>query len=148
MCEVCETHVLDSAKHCGACNRCVHGFDHHCRWLNNCVGAANYRLFFRLICSVFLMALLHNVTNGFSLYFMLTRDVLVGHQHETIFTVTLHVEFAWLLAVAVFFNLCVFLFLGHLICFHLLLQRKGMTTFEYIRWKEDRKKASKIVKRK
>ena len=26
-----------------------------------------------------------------------------------------------------------------------MLQKKGMTTFEYIRWKEDRKTASKIV---
>jgi hypothetical protein len=42
MCEICDTHVLSSAKHCGACNRCVSEFDHHCRWINNCVGGKNY----------------------------------------------------------------------------------------------------------
>jgi len=42
MCEICQTHVLNSAKHCGACNRCVNDFDHHCRWINNCVGSKNY----------------------------------------------------------------------------------------------------------
>ena len=47
-----------------------------------------------------------------------------------------------------FFNLCAVLFLGHLIWFHIMLQRKGMTTFEYIRWKEDRTTASRIKKQK
>jgi palmitoyltransferase len=46
---VCDCYVNESAKHCGSCNRCTLDFDHHCNWLNNCVGALNYLDFYYLI---------------------------------------------------------------------------------------------------
>lgn len=44
-CYRCEAHVRDTSKHCTICQKCVDVFDHHCVWLNNCVGAHNYRSF-------------------------------------------------------------------------------------------------------
>ena len=35
---------------CRQCNRCCEGFDHHCVWLNNCIGRSNYKSFFILMC--------------------------------------------------------------------------------------------------
>lgn len=32
--------------------RCVSTFDHHCIWLNNCVGDENYPYFFVLVVSL------------------------------------------------------------------------------------------------
>ena len=29
------------SKHCSRCGICVENFDHHCLWINNCIGAAN-----------------------------------------------------------------------------------------------------------
>jgi len=36
-------------KHCKICNKCVCRFDHHCTFINNCVGAANHKAFIYLL---------------------------------------------------------------------------------------------------
>ncbi|MCB0370870.1 MAG: hypothetical protein KDD45_15965 [Bdellovibrionales bacterium] len=35
-------HLDNNCFHCKRCRRCVEFFDHHCKWLNNCIGAKNY----------------------------------------------------------------------------------------------------------
>lgn len=93
------------------------------------------------------MSVIHNLTNAAVItLFMLEHDAVIT-QHETIFNVALHNHLVWVLWVVVFFNLLTFGFLGHLIIFHMYIQKEGISTYEHIKRKENRKKASKIVVR-
>lgn len=44
-CTDCQMEVQASTKHCNHCGFCVDVFDHHCVWLNLCIGKRNYPLF-------------------------------------------------------------------------------------------------------
>ena len=33
------------SKHCFICNQCIEIYDHHCHWINNCIGAKNKNQF-------------------------------------------------------------------------------------------------------
>jgi polyferredoxin len=47
-CHICHIPVEPDTKHCGRCNKCVAAFDHHCLYLNTCIGRRNYRTFVAL----------------------------------------------------------------------------------------------------
>lgn len=46
ICAECTVYRTPRARHCMCCNRCVEKFDHHCPWINNCIGARNLGLFY------------------------------------------------------------------------------------------------------
>jgi hypothetical protein len=48
-CGKCHSHRPKRAHHCRYCQRCVLVFDHHCPWINNCVGWANMKYFMLLL---------------------------------------------------------------------------------------------------
>lgn len=47
-----------TSKHCRTCGKCVQNFDHHCKWLNTCVGKKNYKYFLILMGGVAVMTTL------------------------------------------------------------------------------------------
>jgi len=99
-------------RHCRLCNKCVDGFDHHCLWLNTCVGAYNYRAWLGFVAALFIWSILGSSIAWTALCRALTlrsRALAVGYRPALLLTglgetlaaawllalLTLHAYFAW-----------------------------------------------------
>ncbi|CAD7078912.1 unnamed protein product [Hermetia illucens] len=57
VCTRCETYRPPRAHHCRICKRCIRRMDHHCPWINNCVGERNQKYFLQFLVYVGVLAL-------------------------------------------------------------------------------------------
>lgn len=63
-CSTCKLPRPARSKHCRICDRCVTRFDHHCGWMNNCIGEKNTRYFMAFLLWHFFLCLYGVVTLG------------------------------------------------------------------------------------
>lgn len=71
VCRSCQLLKPARSKHCRICNVCVAKQDHHCIWVMNCLGRANYVWFLAMILSLALL-----LTYGSYLTYVLLDKVL------------------------------------------------------------------------
>lgn len=132
-CGLCQASVGRNSKHCRACDRCVEEFDHHCKWLNNCVGKRNYRCFFLLISSTVAMLSLQLAwglwlfVRSFTEHAAMKQAVADKYGSSVVYA-------GWQAALALYMALLAasIFMIGELLFFHVVLQYKGMSTYDYI----------------
>lgn len=149
ICTVCKTHVTLQSKHCGSCDKCIDGFDHHCNWLNNCIGKRNYSQFIYLIISLQSFVALQVSTGIFIIYSIITKKEstkenlfqrLDVDDDVRIFYVSLLLFFTFISAVILIIN-------GNLVGFHAWLKFKKMRTYDFLleRRKKQKRRSKKIA---
>lgn len=58
VCMDCQIVKPKRSRHCEICQKCVSVYDHHCPWINNCVGQGNHKYFLSYIALTWINLLL------------------------------------------------------------------------------------------
>ncbi|KAJ2002430.1 Eukaryotic peptide chain release factor GTP-binding subunit [Coemansia thaxteri] len=125
-CDTCRIYRPPRASHCRSCDNCVENEDHHCIWLNNCIGRRNYRYFYSFLVSITLLAL---YIFAFSLV-RLIRPINQDDSELSSFGQSVkHHPMVLVLLLYVFVHIG---FVGGLLVYHTMLISRNMTTHELL----------------
>jgi len=69
----------ETSLHCQICNKCVELFDHHCPFINNCLGNRNHKYFLLFLLSyvIFLITLMIEAIRHISEIYLLSDSFTI-----------------------------------------------------------------------
>jgi hypothetical protein len=138
-CRTCHFQKPARSKHCSVCKVCVAKHDHHCIWINNCIGLSNIRYFVFFLLSTDLLLAVGGVLSFGVLNTVLKREGIdssaLGWIEWSRFMGLAVIDQAYIGAVFLLCILCSILS-GTFTFYHLYLIWAGTTTNETTKWSD------------
>ena len=71
LCPECKIIRTPRSRHCSFCDRCVDRYDHHCPWVDNCIGKGNFAQFylFVFVTWLYLLSIVISIIKAFTIEF-------------------------------------------------------------------------------
>eukprot|EP00735_Rhodelphis_limneticus_P003675 TRINITY_DN15176_c0_g1::TRINITY_DN15176_c0_g1_i1::g.30601::m.30601 TRINITY_DN15176_c0_g1::TRINITY_DN15176_c0_g1_i1::g.30601 ORF type:complete len:566 (-),score=131.36,sp/Q52T38/ZDH22_ARATH/29.62/8e-55,zf-DHHC/PF01529.15/2.8e-37,Ank_2/PF12796.2/4.4e-06,Ank_2/PF12796.2/1.6e-11,Ank_2/PF12796.2/1.5e-13,Ank_4/PF13637.1/9.2e-06,Ank_4/PF13637.1/4.5e-09,Ank_4/PF13637.1/5e-06,Ank_4/PF13637.1/1.5e-13,Ank_4/PF13637.1/0.38,Ank_4/PF13637.1/1.2e+04,Ank_5/PF13857.1/0.0068,Ank_5/PF13857.1/3.1e-06,Ank_5/PF13857. len=129
LCHTCGIVRPQRAKHCRVCKTCVGRFDHHCPFINNCVGAGNQVYFMGYLWTVSLTIGLFLVELVLALFSPPHVQMMDGTMGDTVQPGRRSMDWVLLIVLLLY---CIWTLLIWALCFsQIQLMCKNLTTNEY-----------------
>ena len=123
---MCNVFKPERCHHCSACNRCVLNMDHHCPWINNCVGFWNRKYFMLLLVYVLIITYTTFFTLGYDFYAALKW----GFNYRFIDRNDKRLKKNCIIMLSFIFNGIICVLMTAFLKFHIKLARENKTTIE------------------
>ncbi|EAR90989.3 DHHC zinc finger protein (macronuclear) [Tetrahymena thermophila SB210] len=120
-CVTCKIFRPPRSSHCTYCDCCVEVFDHHCKFVNNCIGKHNYKYFFSFLSLLNFTFLLQLISEIF---------YLINKSSDTNKLNTTQLVFGIIYILIIFLS---WLYVLYLWGFHIFIQYRQLTTREQLR---------------
>ncbi|XP_057471261.1 probable protein S-acyltransferase 15 isoform X1 [Actinidia eriantha] len=117
-CDKCFGYKPPRAHHCRKCKRCILRMDHHCMWINNCVGNRNYKAFIVLVFYATMSSFYSSVV-----------IICCAIEKDWNFVGSIPLKVFYICSGAM--TVGIFLTLGTLLGWHIYLMIQNMTTIEH-----------------
>ncbi|EMR10380.1 hypothetical protein PNEG_01632 [Pneumocystis murina B123] len=121
-CNKCEILKPDRTHHCSICNYCILKMDHHCPWLSNCIGFANYKQFLLFLIYISIYSIYLFISSLIILYKFI---ILLNIPSKNV----IPVNWMLLLVISGVFSIV----LGIFTIWHIFLVSRNLTTIEALK---------------
>lgn len=150
-CQWCRTIPSSShTKHCSLCNKCVKGFDHHCKWLNQCIGQKNYSHFLVSVTSASIFCTAVCILCIVEIIRINTCQLCADYSYFIYMKIS-PTSLTVVASVLLILSTAAAALLVHLCVFHAYIRWNGWTTYDYIKHQMDesaQRKTSYLVNKK
>ena len=124
ICKKCIHPKPPRTHHCSVCDKCILKMDHHCPWINGCVGHFNHRYFFLYMVSM-VLGCFYVMLFGFEIFYDEIMNPSLKENQEFYI-----LDRRNLIIYEAFIATGTFLILGGLMIWHAKLIHRGQTSIE------------------